>query len=62
VRLHWSIVGENVAYSQPSADITFNEWKGSPRNNANLLEEEFTKIGIGYVSGSNTWTLIVLKP
>ena len=59
--IDWDAAGENIAYSKATAESVFNEWIGSPRNNANLLEEQFNKIGIGYISGSNIWTLIVLK-
>lgn len=53
----WS--GENVFWSIPdgSANAAFTWWKGSPDHNANMLNSNFTEIGIGraHRAANNRW-------
>ncbi len=56
-----SYKGENIAAGQSTAQAVFNSWKGSSGHNANMLNKNYTVIGIGLatVSGSpytNYWT------
>ena len=48
--------GENIAkgYSTPQAVV--NGWMNSSGHRANILNANFTHIGVGYVSGGNYWT------
>lgn len=41
------LVGENLAKGQDSASEAMEMWKESPSHNANLMESDFTKIGVG---------------
>lgn len=41
------LVGENLAKGQDSASEAIDMWKESPSHNANLIESDFTKIGVG---------------
>lgn len=60
--ISWSFVGENLAYGYTSATSVTEGWKSSPFHNANMLESEFTTVGIGYVEGANIWVQIFIKP
>jgi uncharacterized protein (TIGR03437 family) len=46
--------GENIAAGYAAALTTFNQWKGSPSHNTNMLNANFKVIGIGraYVASS----------
>jgi hypothetical protein len=53
--------GENIAAGYSTAEAVFTGWKNSPGHDANMLNTNFTVIGIGleYVQGSpygNYWT------
>lgn len=50
-------LGENIAAGNSSAAATFDQWKNSPGHNANMLNANYTAIGIGraYVSGGFGW-------
>jgi len=39
--------GENIAAGKGTAAATFTQWKNSPGHNANMLNANFTAIGIG---------------
>src|SRR5690606_34874573 len=41
--------GENIAGGFSTAQSVFNAWKNSPGHNANMLNGNFTKIGIGKI-------------
>ena len=44
--------GENIAAGQWSAEFVMECWMDSPGHRANILDEKFTHIGIGYVKDS----------
>ena len=48
--------GENIAkgYSTPQAVV--NGWMNSSGHRANILNANYTHIGVGYVAGGNYWT------
>ena len=50
--------GENIAYGQKSAKQVMQDWMNSAGHRANILNEKFTSIGVGYVQigGVNYWT------
>ncbi|MGM9834398.1 MAG: CAP domain-containing protein [Bacilli bacterium] len=44
----WVTLGENIAYGYPTAkDVTIG-WRESPGHYANMINERFTKLGVGY--------------
>lgn len=48
--------GENIAAGYADATNTFNQWKNSPGHNQNMLNPNYTVIGIGRAySGSSTY-------
>ena len=54
--LTYRSAGENIAkgYSTPQAVV--NGWMNSSGHRANILNANYTHIGVGYVAGGNYWT------
>ena len=48
--------GENIARGQKNAQTVMRDWMGSPPHRKNILNCEFTTIGIGYVPDGHYWT------
>lgn len=59
--IKWSAWGENIAAGQRTPEIIVNAWMNSPGHRANILSNNFSKIGVGYEtnsSGRPYWTQI----
>ena len=55
----YTYAGENIAAGQTSAAAVMKSWMNSPGHKANILNENYTYIGIGYAKGgtySRYWT------
>lgn len=51
--------GENIAWGQKSPEEVMKGWMNSPGHRANIMNKNFTKIGVGYYQNSkgvNYWT------
>lgn len=51
--------GENIAWGQRTPEQVMNSWMNSAGHRANILNEKFTSIGVGYyqnAAGTNYWT------
>ncbi|WP_339215038.1 CAP domain-containing protein [Ornithinibacillus sp. FSL M8-0202] len=48
--------GENIAKGQRSPQEVVNAWMNSEGHRANILNSNFTHIGVGYVEQGNIWT------
>jgi len=48
--------GENIAMGQRSAEEVVKGWMESPGHRANILNANFTHLGVGYVKNGNYWT------
>ena len=48
--------GENIARGYASPQAVVNAWMNSSGHRANILNANYTHIGVGYVSGGNYWT------
>lgn len=56
--------GENIAYGQNSAQAVMESWMNSSGHRANILNQNFTSIGIGHVQDSNGvdyWTQLFFR-
>ena len=51
----WTSAAENIAAGSASAAGTFEQWKNSPGHNENMLDDDFTSIGIGRVYVENSY-------
>jgi uncharacterized protein YkwD len=65
--INFSAVGENVGKGFLSAQEAVTEWMGSPPHRANILDPEFTQIGVGVVVSSDDpnltrWTQLFRTP
>lgn len=47
----WSAYGENIAAGQLTPEAVMNSWLNSPGHRANILNPNFTHLGVGYVPG-----------
>ncbi|POP33006.1 transporter [Lactonifactor longoviformis] len=51
--------GENIAWGQKTPEEVMKGWMNSPGHRANIMNEKFTSIGVGYyqnAKGVNYWT------
>lgn len=64
---HWRVVGENLATGVSSADEVVSGWLGSPHHCANLMDAEYTHMGIAFAvnldsPGGVYWTQLFGAP
>ncbi|UOQ45152.1 CAP domain-containing protein [Halobacillus salinarum] len=62
----YKAAGENIAAGQKTPEQVVQGWMNSPGHRANILNENFTEIGVGYVEGSGQygtyWTQEFITP
>lgn len=56
--INYRYAGENIAWGQRSPEQVMDAWMNSSGHRANILNENFTHIGVGYYqeNGVNYWT------
>lgn len=54
--LSYRTAGENIAYGQKTPRAVVDAWMNSGGHRANILNESYTQIGVGYVSKGHYWT------
>lgn len=59
--IHYSAAGENIAKGQTSAQQVVKAWMNSEGHRANILNKNFTHIGVGYVNDGHYWTQMFIK-
>lgn len=59
--ISYKSAGENIARGQASAEVVVNAWMNSPGHRENILNEDFTHIGVGYVNDGRHWTQMFIK-
>lgn len=52
----YSSAGENIAAGQKTAQDVMNDWLNSSGHRANILNENYTELGVGYVEGGTYGT------
>lgn len=60
----YSGAGENIAYGQTSPEEVMNQWMNSSGHRANILNSNFTEIGVGHyetASGVDYWTQLFIR-
>lgn len=50
-KISYRYAGENIAKGQRSADEAMTAWMNSPGHKANILNANYTQIGVGYYNG-----------
>ena len=60
--LSYSVIGENLAYGQTSADQAVAEWMASPGHRANIMGN-YSRIGIGIfqTNGRTYWVQLFAR-
>ena len=53
--VRYSGAGENIAYGQKSPEDVVNAWMNSPGHRANIMNKNFTTIGVGCYKSGNTY-------
>lgn len=54
--IQYTSAGENIAKGQRTPEEVVNAWMNSPGHRANILNSDYTHIGVGYVEQGNYWT------
>ncbi|RDI45772.1 S-layer homology domain-containing protein [Falsibacillus pallidus] len=54
--IHWTAAGENIAAGQPDAKSVMTAWMNSEGHRANILNPNYTEIGIGLAKGGSYGT------
>lgn len=52
----YQYAGENIAMGQQTPQEVMNAWMNSEGHRANILNKNFTHIGVGYVENGHYWT------
>lgn len=59
--INYKSAGENIAQGQRSAAQVVDSWMNSAGHRANILNKNFTHIGVGYVAEGNYWTQMFIQ-
>lgn len=51
--VRYSAAGENIAAGQKSPEAVMRDWMNSSGHRANILNANYTKLGVGYVTGGS---------
>lgn len=54
--LSFRTAGENIAYGQATPQAVVNAWMNSSGHRANILNDAYTQIGVGYEPNGRYWT------
>ena len=54
--ISYKAAGENIAMGQRTPQEVVTAWMNSPGHRANILNANFTHLGVGYVASGNYWT------
>ena len=58
---NWSYLGENVGYG-PSASALEVAFMNSPEHRSNILDHDFTQVGVGAVTvGATVWVSVIFR-
>lgn len=61
----YSNAGENIAAGQKTPEQVMNDWMNSSGHRANILNKNYTQLGVGYVQGGSygtEWVQLFIKP
>lgn len=63
--ISYTAAGENIAKGQRTPESVMDGWMNSPGHKANILNANFTEIGVGYVTdsgGTTYWVQHFIRP
>ena len=58
----WSTAGENIAAGNGTAAATMGQWMNSAGHCRNIMNGDFTDIGVGHVEAGAMWTQVFGAP
>lgn len=61
----YSYAGENIAGGQKTSEQVMKDWMNSSGHRANILNKNYTKLGVGYVTGGQYgtyWVQLFTRP
>lgn len=61
----YTYAGENIAAGQKTSEQVMNDWMNSSGHRANILNKNYTQLGVGYVTGGEYgtyWVQLFTKP
>ena len=61
----FSYAGENIAAGQKTAEEVMNSWMNSSGHKANILNKNYTQLGVGFVRGGQygtEWVQLFIRP
>lgn len=59
--ISYKSAGENIARGQKTPQAVVDGWMNSSGHRANILNKNYTKIGVGYVADGNYWTQMFIR-
>lgn len=59
--INYRSAGENIAQGQRSAAQVVDAWMNSSGHRANILNKNYTHIGVGYVADGHYWTQMFIQ-
>jgi len=59
--ISYRAAGENIAYGYTTPQAVVNAWMNSSGHRANILNPNYTHIGVGYVASGNYWTQMFIR-
>ena len=59
--ISYKSAGENIARGQKTPQAVVNGWMNSSGHRANILNKNYTKIGVGYAADGNYWTQMFIR-
>ena len=58
--IRWGAAGENIAMGQRTPEQVVNSWMNSKGHRENILNTDFSQIGVGYCAQDNIWVQMFL--
>ena len=59
--ISYKSAAENIAKGQSTPQAVVNAWMNSQGHRANILNNSYTKIGVGYVADGKYWTQMFIR-
>lgn len=60
--VHYTSAGENIAQGQKTAREVMNAWLNSSGHRANILNANYTQLGVGYEESGAHWVQLFIHP
>lgn len=60
--VNYTAAGENIAQGQQTAREVMNAWLNSSGHRANILNADYTQLGVGYEQSGSHWVQLFIRP